>query len=318
MTSAAARSPARPHAPELSWTRRLLGRFHVTGVFWYRLPYWGARHGLMPPSFYPIGVRFFATAFYLFLWRIGRAIASNLEPVLGPCGPIERQLRMWRTLHDFAWCHGARYEQLTHRERFEVEIEGGEHLPSLEGREGILFVTAHLGLWEMASQPASQGLRRTVHVVREEEIDPEAQAFVRKTIRELSTPDIVTHFLGDDPGLALELADALRRGELVALQADRPRTGGRSRTATLFGRPMPLPIGPAALARATGVPCVPVFSFREGRFRYRLVVREPFRVARTADRERDLAEAVDRIAAEIEWAIRQRPHQWFCFRKLWD
>ena len=28
--------------------------------------------------------------------------------------------------------------------------------------------------------------------------------------------------------------------------------------------------------------------------------------------------AVTQIGTEIEWAIRQRPHQWFCFRRLWD
>jgi lauroyl/myristoyl acyltransferase len=24
-----------------------------------------------------------------------------------------------------------------------------------------------------------------------------------------------------------------------------------------------------------------------------------------------------RVAAEIEWAIRRAPHQWFCFKRLW-
>jgi len=57
--------------------------------------------------------------------------------------------------------------------------------------------------------------------------------------------------------------------------------------------------------------------FREGRFAYRLVIREPIRVPRTRDREADLAQAVDRLAAEIEWAIRRAPHQWFCFKRLW-
>jgi len=30
-----------PHAPEAGYSRRLLGRFHVTGVFWYRFHRWG-------------------------------------------------------------------------------------------------------------------------------------------------------------------------------------------------------------------------------------------------------------------------------------
>jgi lauroyl/myristoyl acyltransferase len=300
----------------VSWSRRILGRFHFTGVFWYRLPDWGVRSNVLSVRLFPFWVWVFTTGFYLFLWKVGQAIASNLEPVLGPCGFLERQRRMFRTLRQFAWCFGARYESMRRPGLFRVQTEGGERLEDLAG-EGILFVTAHLGQWEMASHVPSVQLARRVHVVREEEIDPQSQAFVEQMIRDCGTPNLVTHFATDDPALGIALASALRAGDIVALQGDRPRAGGRARTATLFGRPMPLPVGPAALARATGAPCVPVFSFREGRFDYRLVIREPIRVPRTHDRERDLAQAVDRLAAEIEWAIRQRPHQWFCFRKLW-
>ena len=63
---------------------------------------------------------------------------------------------------------------------------------------------------------------------------------------------------------------------------------------------------------------VPVFTLREGRLRYRARVRPPIEVARTADREADLRQALTRYAAELEAAIRQRPHQWFLFRKVWD
>ena len=27
--------------------------------------------------------------------------------------------------------------------------------------------------------------------------------------------------------------------------------------------------------------------------------------------------ALQKIADEVEWAIRHEPHQWFCFRQLW-
>jgi KDO2-lipid IV(A) lauroyltransferase len=114
------------------------------------------------------------------------------------------------------------------------------------------------------------------------------------------------------------MAEALRRGDMVALQGDRPRVGGRRVTVSLFGRAMPMPVGPAALARAAQVPLLPVFNFREGRYRFRAVIRPRLHVARTADRDADVADAVRRLAAEIEWAIRERPHQWFCFRNLWE
>lgn len=115
----------------------------------------------------------------------------------------------------------------------------------------------------------------------------------------------------------MELLDALWRGEIVAVQGDRPRAGGRSIDATLFGRPFPLPPGPAALARTADAPLLPVFVVREGRRRYRVVFRPPIRAPRTDDRAADLTATMRRVAAEIEWAIRRAPHQWFCFRRLW-
>ena len=93
----------------------------------------------------------------------------------------------------------------------------------------------------------------------------------------MSSEGVTTHFASDDPRLGMALAEALRRGEIVALQGDRPRMNGRTHTAQLFGRPMPLPVGPQSLARATGAALVPVFSFREGPYNYRVVVRPPSR-----------------------------------------
>jgi KDO2-lipid IV(A) lauroyltransferase len=113
------------------------------------------------------------------------------------------------------------------------------------------------------------------------------------------------------------LKNALQQGHVVALQADRPRAGGRSIGALLFGRETRLPAGPPALARSAGVPLLPVFSFREGRRRYRVVVRPTIRVSSEDEKNQALARAAQRLASEIEWAIRERPHQWFCFGRLW-
>jgi lauroyl/myristoyl acyltransferase len=305
-----------PHAPELGLARRLLGPFHVTGVFWYRFPYWGLR--LLPAWAEAPVVLLFTTFFFFVLRKIRRAIATNLEAVLGPCGFWQRQVRIYRTMFDFAWCLTERYERMSRPERFKAVIEGEEHWKRLaDAGEGAIFPTAHIGAWENASHVASQQVGRRVHLVREEEMDPKAQAQVNEALRRHGDPRLVTHFATDDPRLAVLLADALRHGDVVALQGDRPRSRGRHMTVTLFGRPMHVPTGPAALGRVSGAKLIPVFCFREGRFRTRVVLREPITVPRTDNREADIARATERLAAETEWAIRERPHQWFCFRQLW-
>ena len=125
--------------------------------------------------------------------------------------------------------------------------------------------------------------------------------------------DYTTHFADDDPALGLVLV-APARGEIVALQGDRPRTGGRPHqggcsAARFF--PSARPHSPAP-----GAPLVPVFNFRAGRFRFR-VARQPIRVPAPTFGARAIAEA--RIAGPgHRMGDPRTPHQWFCFRRLWS
>lgn len=309
------RHSANPHGPVLGLTHRLLGPFHVTGVFWYRFPFWAATR--LPSWVQRISVVVFTAFFFLALGRIRRAVSSNLEPVLGPATFWTRNRRAFRTMYEFAGCLNERYIRVSHPERLRFSLEGEEHWQQvLRSGEGAILVTAHIGPWESASWFGASTAGRRVHVVREEESNPEAQAFVHRMLSG-GGDDYITHFAGDDVALGVVLAQALRQGDIVALQGDRPRSGGRSVETTLFGRPLSLPIGPAALARATGVAIVPVFSFREGSLLVHSVVRPPIRLAKTAARDADIAAALRALATDIEWAIRRRPYQWFCFRRLW-
>jgi lauroyl/myristoyl acyltransferase len=306
-----------PHGPDAGIARRLLGRFHVTGVFWYRFHRFGV--SAVPSWAVAPFVALFTSLFFLFLFRIRKAIAANLEPVLGPCGALERQRRIWRTMWSFAWNLTERYERLATRRTFDVRVEGKEIWDRVAGSgEGFVLVTAHLGNYEVGSMLPADKEARMVHLVREPEASPEAQRFLEETIRGLGTTHYRWHFERDDPLQGLALLEALRRGEVVAMQADRPRAGGTVVDATLFGRPFPLPPGPAALARTAQAVVLPAFVFRTGRRRYRLVFRCAVRPERTRDRRADVAAATREVGEQVEWAIREAPHQWFLFRRLWE
>lgn len=307
---------AQPHAPKVSWLRRVLGPFYVTGVFWYWFPTVTPR--LLPGWAFVPTETLFGAAFTLFLHNVRRAIRYNLSAVLGPCGFWAGQLRALRTVVNFSLCFGDRYERLVRAHRFRVIVEGREiwEDASRSGR-GIILVTAHLGAWDVMSQLAPSGLARTVHVVREEEIDPASQEFVRRFVREQGDPNCHTHFATGDPALGLRLKQALDRGDFVALQGDRPRVGSRSVVAGLFDHTMDLPAGPAVLARLTGAELLPVFCFRERHYLYRIVFRPAIRVRSDVDRGQAEEDATRAVGREIEWAIRHRPHQWFALGRVW-
>jgi lauroyl/myristoyl acyltransferase len=307
-----------PQAPELGRARRWLGSLHVTGVFWYRFHRFGMR--VLPSWAVTAFIVVFTSFFFVVLIRIRRAIASNLVPVLGPCGWWRRQRRIYRTLWNVAWCLSERYERLDarHRESAVVTAGGEEHWRrAMASPEGLILVTAHVGHWELGSMSVPG---RHVHVVREEEMDREAQKLMRELLeRQASAGDggagFTVHFARADPALGLKLLKALRRGEMVAVQGDRPPRSARTTTVRVFGRPLDLPSGPEGVARAAGVALLPVFVFRRGRHRSELVFRPPIRVA--GPEPEALEDAIHRIGAEVEWAIRREPHQWFCFRELW-
>jgi len=301
----------------VGFAKRLLGRFHVTGVFWYRIHRFGMK--ILPDPGVSVVVLVFTSVFFVFLLRIRRAIAANVEAVLGPCGFLERQRRIWRTMWTFGWCLSERYQRLATDRTFEFRVENMDAWSQVASTgEGFVMVSAHVGNYEVGSMLPSTEERRRVHLVREREMDPDAQAFVEQLLDGMPGSELYTwHFESDEPLHGLPLLKALQRGEIVAVHGDRPRTGARVVEAQLFGRPFPLPAGPITLARTARVAVLPAFVLREGRRRYRLVFREPFRIDRTRDREDDLEAGAQRIASAVEWAIREAPHQWFCFRSVW-
>ena len=305
-----------PHAPKVGRARRVLGDYHVTGLFWYRFHKW-AVSTLPAWTLWPITITF-TTFFFCTIFNIRRAIASNLKTVLGPCGFLERQRRIYATMWTFAWCLTERYERLTTRRPFDQTIEAVEHWNAVaSSATGFVMVTAHLGMYEVSSMLPTPNGPRHVHLVREPEVDPRAQEFIRQSVRAVEGSHYTMHFQSDDPLQGMVFLDALRRGEIVAMQGDRPRTGSRTVEGTLFGRPVALPSGPAALARTAEVPMLPVFAIRDGRRRCRIVFCPPIAVPRTANRDADLTWAMGRVAAAVEGAVAAEPHQWFVFRELW-
>ena len=252
------------NAPHVGRVARLAGPLRVNGVFWYRLHAFGAR--AVPDLLSAIVHPMITAAFTLVLIRISSAIASNLRPVLGPAGWFERKRRAYRTITDFAWCVTERYEWLDAERppRGEVELERHDVWKGLaQSPEGMIVLTAHIGNWEFGSAMPSSEDGRRVHLVRETEADPKAQEFMRTMLEGKGGDLYTTHFATDDPSLGLDLLEALRNGDIVALQGDRPRRGGAVADTRLFGRPFAIPIGPFALARLAEVPVVPVFMFRE-------------------------------------------------------
>ena len=119
---------------------------------------------------------------------------------------------------------------------------------------------------------------------------------------------------GESAWNGLDLLLCLRRGEIVAIQGDRPFGPLRERV-PLFGAPVDLPAGPFLLAQTSGTPilagCVPI----RGHFRYRIVQDGPIWVGPGPDGVRA---AVEEFARILETFVSAYPTQWFNFYEVWE
>jgi lauroyl/myristoyl acyltransferase len=186
-----------------------------------------------------------------------------------------------------------------------VTVEGAEHVARLGG--GFISPSAHVGNWELAGRLLAGRTARTTHVVVAEEEARELEQWVR---RDGGGVRFVTR---SRPTVSLELVAALRRGEVVAVQADRALGTRGDVRIPFFGTPAPFPLGPFLLASAVRVPVVPAFCLLDPDYRYAVKVAEPFSVPRGGE-----AEAARAWVAMLEGVVREHPTQWFNFFDIWN
>ena len=184
-------------------------------------------------------------------------------------------------------------------------VTGAEVFDTLPG--GIVSVTAHVGNWELAGRLLANRLARRTHVVVSPEEAPELQRWVRRDGEGMRFVSRAR------PSVGVELVAAVRRGEVVALQADRALGNGGDVWISFFGVPAPFPLGPFVLARAAGVPVVPAFCVLGRRYRYDVRIATPIRVGRGEE-----AAAARAWVALLESVVREHPTQWFNFFDVWS
>jgi lauroyl/myristoyl acyltransferase len=176
-----------------------------------------------------------------------------------------------------------------------------------EPGRGLVFLTAHIGNWELAGRLLAGRIARPTHVVVTEDEAQELERWVRRN------GDGVHFVPRSRPTVSIQLIAALRRGDIVAMQGDRALGGRGDLLTPFFGEPAPFPMGPFRLASAADVPVVPAFCLLGADYRYTVTVLEPLTVQ--PGRE---AAGVRAWVAGLERVVREHPTQWFNFFDPWE
>jgi len=249
---------------------------------------------------------------YLFSFRDRRAVKKNLRAILDTQENISPRARevfrnFGRYLVEFFSM--ARADQQFIKDK--VRFKGLENIDQALSRgKGAIFLTAHLGNWELGGVVLSLLGYPSVAIALPHKERPVNNLFNAQ--REARGMTIVP------PSQAIRKCLSILRGnKIIAVVADR-RFGASGFALDFLGRKVILPKGPAVFSLKTGAPILPIFLVREGEGRFLLEIGDaivPPDMAHGHMPDETVFEIMRRYIPVIEQKIHQYPEQWLMFRE---
>ncbi len=273
--------------------------------------------GLLPrPAAVGAG-RCLARIAFFALGRLRRIGMNNLSIAFPHLGADERRriLRasfdgLGRQLGEFCRFPRIRAEQL--REVVEYDPESVAALADAERRgRGVLFITAHLGAWELLAFAHSALVGPLTFLIR-----PIDNPLIEKMILGIRTRFGNMALSKKDAGLTC--MRKLKKGGTLGILADLNSLPDEGIFVPFFGKPACSTAAVAALALATGAAVFPAFApWDSVRKKYVFLGGPAVEMLRTGDFERDLGINTGRVAQLMERIIQEYPEQWLWIHDRW-
>ena len=231
-------------------------------------------------------------------------VQANLKKLLGPNVPdLEEKTdelfeNFFLTMCDFMNPRGVTYE-----------VEGlGELRQAVSKDEGVLFITFHLGHWDLGARILCEKGWSLTAIYQSY-----ASAFLQKVVH-AGRPQAL-RYLPVGQGAAFGAISALSKGEGVAVIGDKP-FGEPGEPVPLLGGTVLWPKGPYVLGARAAAWVVPGLVVRTAPGRYRGFLEKPIRVPK-GPTARVAAELSARVAEHFADYLRTYPTQWYRFERFW-
>lgn len=246
-------------------------------------------------------------------WR--RIALFNLQLAFPDWQEPQRRRVVRQMVRNLGWmaaefAHFPRYTR--HNIEEIIVLDGFENVMAAESRgKGILFLTGHMGAWE---------LKAFAHALYNKPLH-----FLVRPIDNLRVDALINRYRslsGNRPinknESARAVLHALRDGGGIGVLADQNTAPGEAAFVDFFGVPAATTTGVARLARHTGAAVVPVYSYWDDSIKkYRLHYDAALELPRTDDEEADIRAATARFNRIIEDYIRRFPDQWLWVHRRW-
>lgn len=193
-----------------------------------------------------------------------------------------------------------------------VVLDGHENfLAGQSRRKGVLYLTGHMGAWELSS---------FAHALYGFPLHYMARPLDNKPLDEM-----VNRYRGLSGNLpifknesARTMLRVLKDAGTIGILADQNTMPGEGVFVDFFGTQACTTTGIARVALHTDAAVVPGYAYWDENLRkYRLRFEPPVELLRTGDTEKDIQENTQRFTKVIEEIIRKHPDQWVWIHARW-
>jgi len=271
--------------------------------------------GRLPGSLARAAGAMVARTLLVIMPKLRKTAEFNLQLAFPGWNDAQRQATIRGMTRSLGWM-AAEFARMPRYKRQNIEevivLDGNENF--LEGQrrgKGVLFLTAHIGAWELSSY-AHALYGYPLHYMARPLDNAPLDALVNR-YRGLS---------GNAPIFKNESARAilkiLKDAGTIGILADQNTMPQEGVFVDFFGTRACTTAGMARVALHTGAAVVPGYAVWDAALKkYRLRFEPPLELVRTGDTERDIAENTQLFAKVTEDIVRKYPEQWVWIHARW-
>lgn len=192
-----------------------------------------------------------------------------------------------------------------------IDVEGWENFENaIKKGKGIVFLTGHLGNWELMAY--SQSLRDyPCNIIARPLDNPAVEQFVQKQ-RSFAGNKVIAK-----KSALKDIMQCLKNKEHIGILLDQNVAQQEGIFVDFFGKTACTSFGLAMLALKTDITIIPVFLVYTGNGRYKQLIGKEIEIQKTGDFEYDMAYNTALFTKVIESYIRLYPEQWFWAHRRW-